>query len=1191
MIYKECEIMTTKTNKYLKIIFVIIFFGFISPIKVDGFVPVTYKCCNDYSYDNGSLLENFEYKGPGFQIDSFESKGVTGIQLDNFEDKGVQLDNFENLNNWSLGGEGYQEVDIVNFKEGQQGLKLTAINGNITETDKVINNNFSNVTNFAIWIYVYDINTFLESDIYLTSSGTSWNKYFSKSISGLSQGWNKVVVDKNSFANNNGEDWNNVMNRIRIAIYPKSGKNTSVTLDDLKYEIEYDWIGSTQESDTVNFKEGQQGLKLTATNGNVAETYKIINNNFSNISNFAIWIYVYDINTFLEADIYLTSTSTGTWAKYFSKSISGLKQGWNKVVLQKNSFANNNGDNWDNTMNRIKLAIYSKPGMSSSTTLDDLRYGIENDWIGSSQEPDTVNFKEGQQGLKLMTNEFSDICTNGGISYRCTYSDKIINNNFSNVTFFSIWLYVYDIQTFLEGDIYITSTGNSWSKYFSKSLQNLKQGWNKILIDKSNFKSNNNESWNNTMNMIRIQLYSVDNNSSTNASFDDLRYFLVNDWVGISQEADIVNFKEGQQGLKLKAPNGSEAQTELILDNKDFSNINNFAFWAYIDDVNNVQFIRLIMTSTGGNWSKYLFDSIGHEVRPGWNKLVFNKHAFKNHFNESWNNINRIRFSIGAKPGKDLNITFDDLRTNLTGKRAKIFIEFDDGLYTTYSDAYPILKANGQNATTFVVPSYVGQTNYQNLDQLKILQADGWDISSHTYNHVYLSRMNDSQLIFQLNGTYDWLINNQFQKTAGAIAYPFGDFNEYALTYVEKRYVLGRSTQWEGAMPHFVEDKSIHYVQRQIPVTNVTTVQFIKDNINDTINAKLAGNAVFHGVVNNNPGLYDILKTDFKEVSDYIKSRSADVDVITISEYLIPNIRDYTPVLNKITRIYSNGTAELITKNKYDEYMPNMTIDPSSNSIDINITSYNETGGLVKFNESSTNSDIRASYIIGDRIPGGVYSVKIYWNNGTKYQDFNVISNNTGHIKYNSSGFGSPRYQEISPTGGFNLSGYVFTNNGSELGGVLVQNGSLQNITMNNGSYLIKGLSNGVYNFSYSKEGYNTGYLEIRINGTDNKSANMTIYDITPPVITLNGSNIEIIDINSTYIDAGAAAFDVADGDITARIITYNPVNTSISGIYNVTYNVADYAGNNATQVIRTVNVLPMSTYSSFNIIFNVKIS
>ncbi|KKQ21925.1 MAG: Hyalin [Parcubacteria group bacterium GW2011_GWA2_37_10] len=83
--------------------------------------------------------------------------------------------------------------------------------------------------------------------------------------------------------------------------------------------------------------------------------------------------------------------------------------------------------------------------------------------------------------------------------------------------------------------------------------------------------------------------------------------------------------------------------------------------------------------------------------------------------------------------------------------------------------------------------------------------------------------------------------------------------------------------------------------------------------------------------------------------------------------------------------------------------------------------------------------------------------------------------------------------------------------------------------------------------------------------------------DITPPVITVLGDGSVSVTQNSAYIDTGATAADDIDGDITAQILTVNPVNVSIPGTYTVTYNVSDIAGNTAVQVARAVTVTPLT--------------
>ena len=84
----------------------------------------------------------------------------------------------------------------------------------------------------------------------------------------------------------------------------------------------------------------------------------------------------------------------------------------------------------------------------------------------------------------------------------------------------------------------------------------------------------------------------------------------------------------------------------------------------------------------------------------------------------------------------------------------------------------------------------------------------------------------------------------------------------------------------------------------------------------------------------------------------------------------------------------------------------------------------------------------------------------------------------------------------------------------------------------------------------------------------------VNVADNTAPVLTMNGSNPETVECGNSYTDAGATANDVCDGDLTASIVTVNPVDTGVTGSYTITYNVSDSASNAAAQVTRTVDVV-----------------
>jgi hypothetical protein len=89
----------------------------------------------------------------------------------------------------------------------------------------------------------------------------------------------------------------------------------------------------------------------------------------------------------------------------------------------------------------------------------------------------------------------------------------------------------------------------------------------------------------------------------------------------------------------------------------------------------------------------------------------------------------------------------------------------------------------------------------------------------------------------------------------------------------------------------------------------------------------------------------------------------------------------------------------------------------------------------------------------------------------------------------------------------------------------------------------------------------------------NDSAGNLGLGDAVAPVITLNGAASVDVPAGTAYTDAGATADDNIDGDISARVVVNNPINSTAVGTYTVTYNVQDSAGNAAVQVTRTVNV------------------
>jgi hypothetical protein len=86
------------------------------------------------------------------------------------------------------------------------------------------------------------------------------------------------------------------------------------------------------------------------------------------------------------------------------------------------------------------------------------------------------------------------------------------------------------------------------------------------------------------------------------------------------------------------------------------------------------------------------------------------------------------------------------------------------------------------------------------------------------------------------------------------------------------------------------------------------------------------------------------------------------------------------------------------------------------------------------------------------------------------------------------------------------------------------------------------------------------------------RTVNVVAPDTTAPVITLTGESTITLTQNDSFTDAGATASDNVDSNVT--VITSGTVDTSAIGTYTLTYSATDAAGNEAAEVIRTVNIV-----------------
>jgi len=114
-----------------------------------------------------------------------------------------------------------------------------------------------------------------------------------------------------------------------------------------------------------------------------------------------------------------------------------------------------------------------------------------------------------------------------------------------------------------------------------------------------------------------------------------------------------------------------------------------------------------------------------------------------------------------------------------------ILLTFDDGGETVYTEALPIMQKYGFTGTAYIVYNYIGAGLFMDRDQIRELHTAGWEIGSHSVNHIELPTHPSKQLDEIVNSR--WRLESYLDVQIRSFAYPFGAYNEDSLYYV--RYV------------------------------------------------------------------------------------------------------------------------------------------------------------------------------------------------------------------------------------------------------------------------------------------------------------------------------------------------------------------------------------------------------------------
>jgi peptidoglycan/xylan/chitin deacetylase (PgdA/CDA1 family) len=174
-----------------------------------------------------------------------------------------------------------------------------------------------------------------------------------------------------------------------------------------------------------------------------------------------------------------------------------------------------------------------------------------------------------------------------------------------------------------------------------------------------------------------------------------------------------------------------------------------------------------------------------------------------------------------------------------------VFLCFDDGEMGAYTYAYPHLQARHMSATTNIIAVSAAGSSAGALHapQLVELDAVGWDIGNHTYDHVNLTTLTQANAQSQLRLCREYLESIGVGDAARHVGYPYGAFNattDAAMT------AEGMLTGRGGECDTFALETVNLYRLCSQGIENITTLDDVKGWIDNAIAEQGVAGILFH---------------------------------------------------------------------------------------------------------------------------------------------------------------------------------------------------------------------------------------------------------------------------------------------------------------------------------------------------------
>jgi peptidoglycan/xylan/chitin deacetylase (PgdA/CDA1 family) len=214
----------------------------------------------------------------------------------------------------------------------------------------------------------------------------------------------------------------------------------------------------------------------------------------------------------------------------------------------------------------------------------------------------------------------------------------------------------------------------------------------------------------------------------------------------------------------------------------------------------------------------------------------------------------------------------------------QVIICFDDGYYSVYKYAYPILKKYDVPITCAIVSSYLRNGKprlngsaylYLNINEVQQMIDDlNIEVASHSVSHRNFAVLSPKDIKYELTESKR-VLDSLFNQETVTFVYPYGANNRYIVELTkEAGYKLGRSIRW--GEPNFWTDRYLIPIKEVRMSTSVDEIVSHIKHHNTTV-------LLFHRIVPQPVYFTEWSQSQFKILLNRLKSDS-NVEFFTLKE-------------------------------------------------------------------------------------------------------------------------------------------------------------------------------------------------------------------------------------------------------------------------------------------------------------------